>query len=188
MRLKVANCLPQQQQVFYRLEYNFFGEPDAGDRFRTAKSINVLAGRQVVVGGDLHEQQVKSIIKQLEVYGAIDISQMGRLPRAVVPYLVSIDKDVPAKLIADVFKHNKGVLSSEGRKRRETAAVVANEAVENAVQAQAKLQTFEVEIEQQDPEPGEPDPVGNRLTEGLRVDKKATGGKKGKKTSDQPAA
>lgn len=192
MRLKFANCLSQKQQVFYRLDYNFFGEPDAGNRFRTARSLMVDAGRQVVIGGDLVQQQVDSIIKQLEIYGALKVEEMGRLPRKVVPSLLSIDKDVPAKLIVDVMKHNKGVLTSIGRERRETAAVVANEAVEKAVAAQASLQKFEVEIEQQDPEPGEAEITGSRLEEGLRVAhtpvERQSAKKPSRKRNDQPQA
>ena len=149
MYLYVANATKLDQTVFYRLDFNTEGNAELSDRLRAARHFIIKPGRQAPVPhGDMHESQVKSIISQLETYGAQDIGTVGggRFPRGKqIPLLLSQGKPVPAKMIEACHDHNQGVLGGQGTHRREQAALATDRMVQDQVDATVKK--FEVEIE-----------------------------------------
>jgi hypothetical protein len=172
-KLYVANTTNQRQIVMYRLDFNSQGEADPNDRFRAARSAVIEPGRQIVLGGDLHIRQIESIIDQLSRVGGLGINEVARPPgETTVAYLLSTEKPVSEHHIRSILAHNQGFLRAQGAERRAAAAVAANAAVE--MHLQEPLPEFKLEIEQQAPDPGDPDP-GKLLEEGFTVKRPADG-------------
>jgi hypothetical protein len=178
MRLYIANCTRQFQQVHYRLDIvDDAGRKDSNSRFQPSKQQTIAPGRQVALGGDLdHPSQITDIIDQLRRHGLAGVEEINRL-KGVVPYLCSTDKPVPASAIRQVMEHNKGIRIDQGQQRRARAAVAVTKTVEDAVAAQAAAQglkppedqNVEVEFEQvEQSEAGE-----STIAEGYRVDENA---------------
>lgn len=175
-RLFVANCTRQFQEVYYRLDFNDGGQPEANRRFQPAKRETIPPGRQICLGGDLHMTQIKDIIDQLKPYGLVGTVDVPRL-NAIAPYVFDIDKPVSVSVINDVRNSNAGILIEQGRERRKKAAIVVNETVANVVGnefasagiAKEPTQEIEVEFEQEEQsEAGE-----SRVAEGYRLDANA---------------
>lgn len=171
MKLYIGNCTRQRRVVYYRLDFNMDGSIDANQRVRSLKQVTVEAGKQVICGGDLHLNQIQSIMDQLTPVGGVGVEQLGRLPKHTISFLLSIDKQIPARSFYDVHEHNKAILKGEGDTRRQIAAVGANAIVERHIDA--TVNKFEVELEQMAPNADEPVPEGKPLAFGARIDKKA---------------
>jgi hypothetical protein len=165
-KLYIANTLKQSQIVFYRMEFDSDGGPNAMRRFQPAKQSPVIPkGRQIVLGGDLHLQQIENIVTQLTRVGLVAEKDVGRLT-GMVPYVFNVDRPVREETIRAVMAHNAGVLVGQGRARREAAAIAARASLEaEAQQAQIAPTAYEASIETEDP--GEVD-VGT-VEEGYRV-------------------
>ena len=157
-KLYIANTLKQQQIIFYRMDFDADGGPNALRRFQPAKQSPVIPkGRQMV--------QIDNIVAQLERVGLTAEKDIGRLS-GMVPYIWNIDQPVKADSIRAVLAHNAGVLMGQGRVRREAAAIAARASLENAAQSdQISPSMYEASIETEDP--GETD-VGT-VDEGYRV-------------------
>ena len=170
-KLYIANTLKQAQIVFYRMEFDSDGGPNAMRRFQPAKqSPTIPKGRQIVLGGDLALPQIENIVAQLTRVGLVAEKDINRLA-GLVPYLYNIDQPVRAESIRRVLDHNSGVLVGQGRVRREAAAIAASASLESeAQQAQISPTLYEASIETE--EPGEND-VGT-VDEGYRVEKSIT--------------
>ena len=165
-KLYVANTLKQQQIIFYRMDFDADGGPNALRRFQPAKQSPVIPkGRQIVLGGELEMVQIDNIVTQLERVGLTAEKDIGHLS-GMVPYVWNIDQPVKADSIRTVLAHNAGVLMGQGRVRREAAAIAARASLENAAQSdQISPSMYEASIETEDP--GETD-VGT-VDEGYRV-------------------
>ena len=170
MRIYVANCTTQIQQINYRLDFQTSGGESPLAAMRAPRRQDIPPGRQAPIGGDLTQEQVDSIVKQISAFGALRVGDVSRSGRKI--HLVyDIDKPVPDKIIRSVNEYSKDVLSHEGELRRKHAAIVANDIVTNAVAEQLAITSvaddvaprdFRVEVEQLDGE--------NRIEEGFRVD------------------
>lgn len=168
MKLYIANCTHQRQEVNYRLD---FVEPGTGHLIIGIKKpfnkIIIESGRQVAI--DLkHTSQADAIMQQLGRVGGRTVGEKNRLPRAVVPYLMQVEKMVPAQLIEEVFNHNRGILAIDGDLRRQQAAVAAgNATVQRALEGNTikAVKGFEVEYESADEGEGQ-----ERLEQGVRLD------------------
>jgi len=168
-KLYIANTLKQAQIIFYRMEFDSDGGPNAMRRFQPAKqSPTIPKGRQIVLGGDLAMPQIENIVAQLERVGLVAEKDVNHLV-GLVPYLYNVDHPVRAESIKKVLDHNSGVLVNQGRVRREAAAIAARASLETeAQQAQINPSLYEASIETEDA--GEND-VGT-VDEGYRVENK----------------
>lgn len=185
-KLYVANCTRQNQEFHYRLDFN---SPDAPNVKvgPNAKRMAIPPGRQAMVGGeDMFPNQVAMIVRQLEHYGARDVSDISRLD-SVAPYVFSKDKMVSAAQIRAVMASNREMSVRRGKALRRKAAMAVNETVQRTVAeqlAQQGLDTtdeakIEVEFEQLDkPE----DQEERSLGEGYRLDRAAGGQPEGGRT------
>lgn len=116
MRLYVVNITHQQRELFFR--------PDANGERKPANKVVLLPGRQVQVGGDLPNTEAADfIINQIERLGGRSVAEKNRLPGFVVPYAMSLDRPVPAKLIHELHAHNKKQLTLKGEMTRRKAAI-----------------------------------------------------------------
>lgn len=166
--LYLANCTKQREIVYYRLDIKNNGAENDLRRFQPARSTPIISpGRQVAIENrDLHPDQITSIVEQLTAYGMVEQLEIGRLPRAVVPYVFNVGAPVQAETIRVVDAHNTGVLRGEGHQRREAAAIAA----QGALQSEASTinipnATFEATIEQEDA----PENDEKRVEEGYRI-------------------
>ena len=177
MRLYVANCTQQNMVVFYRTEFDREGN-QIDQRGKLPRQQGIPPGRQEVVGGDLQKDSIDAIIGQLEVYGLVAEKDVASLAKTA-PMIFNVDQPVKPRSIELARETNKMILFAQGRDRRERAAVIVNDLVQNQISAdmaargseQAAGQTdpLEVEFEQLDQsELGE-----SRIEEGYRVDPKA---------------
>lgn len=175
-RLYVANCTRQFQEIYYRLDYNNKGEPEANRNFQPAKRQTIPPGRQINLGGDLHMTQINDIVEQLKPYGLVGSVDVPRL-KTMAPYVFNIDQAVTADVIRNVRNVNSGILIQQGKQQRARAAIIVNETVANVVSnefAEAGVtkeptQDVEVEFEQQDQSE-----AGEKLVEeGYRIDASA---------------
>lgn len=162
--LYIANCTRQTQQINYRLDINKDGVFAANKQ--PHKSLVVQSGKGAAIPG-LHVSQCTHIIEQLQAVGGRDVVEKNRLPRHIVPYLLSTDKAISEKLIREVWNHNRGILAEGGEERRRRAAIASNQMVQSHVAETAEVQQFELEIEQQ-PDPDSPSEEAP-LAQGFRV-------------------
>jgi hypothetical protein len=177
-RLYVANVTKQNCIVFYRLDYDRDGNPVGGTIFRPPTQQQIPSGRQVPLGGDLHSNQIASIILQLQKYGLVNEDELKRC-RGKITWVANVDRPVSAESIRYANDHNDGLKMNEGALRRRKAAVAASSLVQTAVAGQEApqppLQEFELSYEQEEQsEAGE-----RRVEEGFRVpvaDSAAPGG------------
>lgn len=144
MRLFVANTTNQHQIVFYR--------PDiyVGAGFIPPHSCPIKPGRQENLGGELEEGQINEIVKQLRPHGFLYQMEIPGDLRGVCPYVGNINQPVSEHTLRVVMAHNEGNKLIEGSRRRERAAIGANEALKLAT-AQANVPEppeFDVEFEQ----------------------------------------
>jgi len=136
MRLYIANPTQQKQVICYRLDYDKNGNlKDTNRRFSPATQQEILPGRQIQLGGDMHENQIKDIVRQLEPYGLIHVSHVPSVGRVKVPYVFDF-QPVSADVMRRVQFHNDAALTDDGRIRRASAAVASNDMVQQAVQTQ----------------------------------------------------
>ncbi len=166
--LYVANATRQRQVVFYRLDVTANGAVNDLRRFQPARQTPPIApGRQIAIENrDFHEAQIDAIIEQLKPYGAIEQGDIGRLPRAAVPYIINVGSPVQAEAIRIVDAHNTGILRNDGQQRREAAAIAAQSAL-NAEASTINIPNapFEATIEQEDA----PENDEKRVEEGYRI-------------------
>ncbi len=79
--LFVANGTHQHQQFMYRV----LGVNYSKDEYRPPRRLEIPAGRQQKFPEDFTEDQLEDVIKQLEQYGAVPVSDLHVLhPRALV--------------------------------------------------------------------------------------------------------
>lgn len=168
MRLYISNVTSQRRVVFYRLDFVNEGNPAA--RANNLKNITIDAGKQITIGGDLTPEQAQMIMDQLAIYGAVGVEEINRLPRVKIPYVLSFGKEIPMRIIRMVDEHNKNLLTNEGNKRREQAAIAAHPLVDQQID---NLKRFDVEMLEVPPEPGDPEPVGKPLDFGAHIDPNA---------------
>lgn len=166
--LYLANCTKQREIVYYRLDIKNNGVENDLRRFQPARSTPIIApGRQVAIENrELHPDQIMSIVEQLSAYGLVEQSEIGRLPRAIVPYVFNVGAPVQAETIRVVDAHNTGVLRNDGQQRREAAAIAAQGALQSeASTINIPSATFEATIEQEDA----PENDEKRVEEGYRI-------------------
>ena len=181
MRLFIANCTRQKKRIFFRLDFD--GKGVAIDQKGTLpKHQDIDPGKQEPVAGsaDLNEAQVNSIIKQLSKYGMQHYENVNRLAM-FTDFLYSKDKPVPVKALEKCYQHNQGILSKEGRNRREQAAVASAHVIDQPRHQQDGTDVspvggeVRVAIEQvTDSEFG-----GSRIEEGFTVDRASPAAKSG---------
>ncbi len=186
-KLYVANCTSQQAEVHYRLDYTDKGEREPNQRFQPAKKQTIPPGRQTEIGRDLHPVAADDVVKQLQRFGMIGVADVPN-QRKIAPYVFNMGLPVPAEIIRRVQARNRGLLTEQGRRQREQAAIVVNKTVENAVNTEManngmppvdQVAPTEVEFEQLDQAEGD---TGKRLEEGYKVDANAPAPRGGNKS------
>lgn len=145
--LYIANCTPMRQLVMYKLMHDAKGiyQPSLASRSPFQEVIE--PGRQVALAGKLHMEQMNEIIDQLSAFGMIAASDVPNNLYDVAPLVFSIDAPVPRHVFEDVVAHNKGIKLESGAKRREQAAIAANQALVNNTGEESPV--FEVAYEQE---------------------------------------
>lgn len=148
-KLHIANCTQQNHHIYYRLDVMADGERSSIQRFNPPKKSPLIkAGQQIVLGGDLHPNQVTELIDQLNRFGMAGVADLPRLG-GVTQWLFNIDVPVTSSQIRSVMQHNAGVLARDGRQRREAAAVAAGHVVQAAgIDDHIETKKFEVTVEQ----------------------------------------
>jgi hypothetical protein len=146
--LYIANVSRQRQVICYRLDINKNGEVDDRMRNRAALQQTIESGKQAVVGGDLHPNQMAQIIEQLSDYGMVGKVDVPNNLRGAVSLVFNMDAPVPRNTMMAAVQHNSGVKIDEGAQRRARAAIAAHEALQSKIDDTPK--TFDVEFEQEE--------------------------------------
>lgn len=131
-KLYIANPTRQRQVVCYRLDFNTRGEQEPLRQFQPARQQDIDPGRQVQLGGDMHQNQITDIVEQLSRYGLIGVVDVPRMSGRVT-YVYNIDRVVPQDVMRKVIAHNNAILIDDGRERRMRAAVATNDIVQQTV-------------------------------------------------------
>jgi hypothetical protein len=147
MKLYVANCTIQPHVFAYRLDFRAEGGLDLNPRLKAARQQPIASGRQIPVGGELHQSQVEELVQQLQAIGSVDVSEVKRI-RAFTTYVFSIGKPISENIIRYVYNTNVNLKVAEGAQRRTRAAVAANEALVQKISDDPHQ--FAVEIEQEE--------------------------------------
>lgn len=187
MRLYIANCTRQTMQLHYRLDFQNDGEIDPRRQAQQAKQQTIGPGRQEVIGGDLHLNQIQDIVDQLEKYGLRAVKEIPELKttvrkldpnsRATVPMVFNVDRNVPLDAIKTVMSINSNIQVGQGVERRRRAAVAVPEIIQNRVNeefAQAGLSETATDNVQTAFEQLEQSEAGEKtIAEGYKIDKNA---------------
>lgn len=177
--LYIANTTRQRQIIYYRLDFNFEGNPNAQNG-KACPSVPIEPGKQMMITGDhLHMKQIESIVSQLSRYGLqgeSDIRAAKGKQRFVIPFVFNVGAVVSKKVIEDVLARNEALVGNQGQERRRLAAINVNHKVQTTV-AESLLQNginpelgaltrpIEVEMEQMEQtEAGE-----KTIAEGYRI-------------------
>lgn len=165
-KLYIANCTQQNQHIYYRLDVMADGERSTIQRFNPPKKSPLIkAGKQIPLGNDLHPNQIAELVDQLNRFGMAGVADLSRL-QGVVPWLFNIDIPVTPNQIRAVVQHNAGVLTYEGKARREAAAVAAGHVVQaSGIDDHIETKKFEVTVEQIEDE----NTKGPLISEGFKV-------------------
>ena len=156
MKLYIANCTHQTQQLNYRVV-------EAPGRGYSTQ--NIAMGRQEQIASDMNMEQVNYVVKQLEHYGLRSVAQTDG-SREYVPLIFSIDRPVPAKLMQEMLAFNSTVLKERGNKLRRDAAIATSHGMREFSPAAAETVSMSVEEEKQ----GTMDHGGEQpLAEGFRM-------------------
>lgn len=117
MKLYAANCSQQHQVVSYRMLEN-----------SKAITQHIGLGTQQAIGNaDMNQHEVDYILKQLTVYGWVHINDVkNQMGTTLLPIVYALDKPVSITDMNRVINHNRGLLTTEGRKMREDAAISAH--------------------------------------------------------------
>lgn len=168
-RLFAANPTRFRSILMFRLDFNRDGIVDGIYKMKAPLQCVIEPGAQVQVGGDMHANQIQSIMDQLTPTGAIGIEQLSRLPNHKISTILSVDKAISPAAIREVFDHNRDLLMNQGKERRQKAAIAANNMIDAAAEA-GQVKAFDLEIERVD-DGGEQLPKGSMEGEGFRVRK-----------------
>lgn len=147
-RMYIANVSRQKQIVTYRMDIDNTGAFSERLRQNALRYETIERGRQIAVSGDLHAEQIKTIVDQLSVYGLVAASDVPNRLRGCVDLIFNLDAPVSKKVMEAVHDHNMGVKVGEGALRREHAAVAAHEVL--AQRTGETPQSFDVEFEQEE--------------------------------------
>jgi hypothetical protein len=180
-RMYVANCTNQVQTIFYRLDFTDRGTENRNARFQAPRQQSVQPGRQIQLGSDFHVRQIEDIVSQLTPFGLIGTVDVPR-QTGYAPLVFGLDRPISEDVLNNVKATNEGFLVEQGKLRRQRAAVVVNDAVQNRIKAELDAKgitdvgapdSVQLTIEQQEQsENGE-----SRIEEGYVIDKKAPPGK-----------
>ena len=166
-KLYIANCTRQHQTICYRLDFDRDGTRMPNPQQRMPLEERIAPGKQEPLsGGELHENAIAHIIRQLTPFGLLHVKETSRQD-GVCPWVYDLDRPVAPEIIAEVFAYNQGVRSEEGKERRRLAAVAANEFLNDKAGEQPRA--LEVSVEQLD----QSEFQESRIEEGYRIDPNA---------------
>lgn len=154
-KVYIANCTPQNHTVNFRV-------PDS----RKPLSLNIMAGRQIEVPGDVSTPALDAMVEQLGRYGLVPVDEAGKVGGKVT-FLYSVGSPVTASAILRAAERNKGILREEGKKRRIASAVAANQVMNSDETPINNLETSIEEVTSGD--------LGNdseEIAEGVKIDNK----------------
>jgi hypothetical protein len=173
--LHIANCTKQNRTIHFRTDFRQVLASGMKTAFSPASRRDIKPGQQVKIEADSVDG-CQAIIEQLQVYGMIGVEEISRT-RHFVPLICNTGKAITAHQIRQVLGFNSGIRQTEGRDRRQKAAIAVNEAVLKAVAANLTEQQIpvpdntqmEVEFETASPlEEGD-----TRVEEGFKLDEQA---------------
>lgn len=146
MRLWIANVTRQRFVIWWRLDG---GQTDG--RFTAPRQTSIDPNTQVQIGGDMELPQIQTLLDQLEPFGLVGEKDVANgLSNRTHEIVFNIDRQVSPRAIETLKRHNLAVKMKEGERRREAAAIGANEALKNTI-SDSELPPppqFDVEIEQ----------------------------------------
>jgi hypothetical protein len=152
MRLFVAN-LTAQKLVFAYVMPDEDGKRN-GSGHRTQ---DIPMGGQVMVSGDLTQQQIDVIIKHHRKYGMLSASEVADRRASFAGTCYSIDRPVAGVEIKNGIEHNIAVLAERGKQYRQEAAVAVNNALELQLQEQGRpegLRELAMSVVEEEPSGG----------------------------------
>lgn len=187
MKLYIANCTRQTMQLHYRLDFQNDGALDPRRQAQQAKQQTIQAGKQDIIGGDLHLNQIQDIVDQLQKYGLRAVKEVPELKttvkrldpnsRSPVPMIFNVDRSVSLDTIKTVMAINANIQVDQGVERRRRAAVAVPDIIAHRVNeqfAQAGLDETATDNVQTAFEQLEQSEAGEKtIAEGYKVDKNA---------------
>lgn len=157
MKLYIANCTHQNQVVFYRVPEN-----------PSPRQQHIEIGHQIQISGDLNPIQIESIINQLRPYGMVAVDEIDRT-KPFIGMCYAVDKSIKVDFILRAHEHNSKVLTEMGQKYRQEAAVATNNAVEQNLKGNLKLNALDIEVIEEPRKDG----TGSDFSETVRVSRDA---------------
>lgn len=122
MKMYIANCTNQVQEFIYRL-------PEVA----SIRSQPINIGRQILIAGNIGQEDVDAIIAQHSKYGFQSVQEVEQKSNAgqrpFVGLVYQMDKPVSLEKIRRVLLLNHNVLIVRGREQRKAAAVAASDAI-----------------------------------------------------------
>lgn len=125
MKLYIANCTRQVLDFMYRL-------PEHPTPLRQRIEI----GHQIAVPGELSTKEIEFVTNAHRIYGMVDVKDVDHT-KAFIGTCYSVDKPVKVGSIQFAMQHNNEVLVERGKEMRKEAAVVINNALDEATGGQS---------------------------------------------------
>lgn len=159
----VANASLQRHLFSYRLPE----EPKT-------RTITIESMGQALIPDDLRPDDVSAIMSQHKIYGFLNVDELRSAKlRERTTLMYSLGKPISSLAIDSLFNMNRGIMDEFGRRIRQETAVVANQAVNNALDEQrrqglqADVRQFEMSVVEEEPAGGYTTP--KPVAEGFRV-------------------
>lgn len=146
--LYIANCSFQRQTITYSITVDKNGDYSERLARQGFRQETIERGKQVPVGGDLSMPQIQEIIDHLTPYGLVAEMDIPNSLSGVHSLAFNIDQPIKRNSLEQLHAHNTGVRTGVGTKRREAAAVAANQVLALTVQDAPKV--FDIEFEQEE--------------------------------------
>jgi hypothetical protein len=131
MKLFLANTTKQHHQFYYR-------PPD----WLQPKTVDIPAGTQMQIGGDMSSDQISFILKQHAPYGLTAAKDLQRTA-GYIGLVYSVDTPVKLEEFLSTFERNDHEINANAVEKRETAAA----AIADGTSAALGIPVQRVEVE-----------------------------------------
>jgi hypothetical protein len=136
----IANCQSQNTIINFRL-------PESAK----VHQYSIQMGKQMPIGpsSGLNQKEKDAIVEQLQPFGLLGLDQLNNM-HGKVPYIYS-EAPIRSEVILRVLTHNRGELKEGGQKRRQNAAIAANQQIDALTESSGvdPIRAFEMSVEEE---------------------------------------
>ena len=179
-KLYIANCTKQIQDFWYRVP-----GCDGSGKAYGPRMQKILEGSQVMISGDLQQEEIDFIVADNARYGLINVDEVDRA-KPFVGLCYSIGKPVAVPKIEKLFVHNQEILEQRAEDNLKATALANNQLLEKRLEVSARdagrkmpnVGEFEMSLSEESKNPSKTEfyREGGKKASGIRINRSNEGG------------